>query len=122
MYKRQVYFCAYLQVKSDPFAVLPLGVVDDDEIVATPGSVTQGTVTREGTLTEESYLRGLYTVKYSPPSESSSTTTRTNHIVTETKSNRGLGYNDRSIEHYMLGAVDILRPLFKSMYRVGRRA
>ena len=116
----QVYFCAYLQAKSDPFAILPLGINED--VTSTPGSVTQGVVTREGTLTEESYLRGLYTVKYSPRSESSSTTTRTNKIVTETKSNsRGLGYNDRSIEHYMLGAVDIMRPLLRSIYRTGRR-
>ena len=116
----QVYFCAYLQAKADPFSILPLGINED--VTAEPGSVTQGVVTREGTLTEESYLRGLYTVRYSPREESSTTTTRTNKIVTETKSNsRGLGYNDRSIEHYMLGAVDIMRPLFRSLYRTGRR-
>ena len=116
----QVYFCAYLQAKADPFSILPLGINED--VTAEPGSVTQGVVTREGTLTEESYLRGLYTVRYSPREESSTTTTRTNKIVTETKSNsRGLGYNDRTIEHYMLGAVDIMRPLFRSLYRTGRR-
>lgn len=102
----QVYFCGYLQAQSDPFAELPEGVSTSE----TDGpEVIDGTVTRAGTVSQESYLSGLYSISYKP----AETDTRhyTRNITTSTQNKRVLGYNDRSIEHYMHGAVDIMRPL-----------
>ena len=112
----QVYFAGYLHAQSDPFGEFPTAV---DEASTTDGpDIVEGTVTREGSIAEESYLSGLYKIRYTPASTSTTNTQRT--VVATTAYNRTLDYNDRSIAHYMQGAVDIMRPLLRRSYGARR--
>ena len=113
----QVYFAAYLHAGSDPFGEFPT-VVDESTSSTDGPEIIDGTVTRAGTIAEESYLSGLYTIKYDQPSTSTQHTQRT--VVATTASNRTLDYNDRSIAHYMQGAVDIMRPLIRRSFSARR--